>query len=73
MKVKEEYEDEMLIKLYKELHDINAQIRDVDFNLSLSNYNELSSNKEMGQAYYEIKKVIDMITNRLPDDFRKML
>lgn len=65
MKVKPEFEKEMLMKMVEDIGNAIDLIVSVDLSASLSNYDELSSSQNGRLAHNELMILKDMINKRL--------
>lgn len=67
MKIKEEFENEMLEKMIEDIeHAINLIIN-VDLSTSLSNYEELSKSQNCRLSHNQLFELRDMIKQKLQD------
>ena len=65
MKVKPEFEKEMLMKMVEDIENAIDLIISVDLSTSLSNYDELSNSQNGRLAHNELMILKDMINKRL--------
>lgn len=54
MKIKPEYEEEMLLKITKEIDEVLCLLSGIDLNISLSNYDDIANNESITIAYKEL-------------------
>lgn len=67
MKIKPEYEEEMLLKITKEIDEVLMLLAGIDLNISLSNYDEIVDSEAITVAYKELvslKRLISIRTNK---------